>query len=537
MKRSKVIIIGGGFGGLSAAQALRSAPVDVTLIDRRNYHLFQPLLYQVATGSLSAGEIAAPIRGILGRQQNTRVLLGDVDDIDPVAKRVLLADGASFEYDSLIVAAGSQTSYYGHDEWQKWAPGLKSVEEATTLRHKILYAFEVAERMSDPTQRRAWLTFAIVGAGATGVELAGAIAEIARQTLRHDFRSIDPEDAQIILLDASPRVLMAFPEDLGNKAVLSLAKLGVQIKMGAMVHEVTRDGISYQANGSTQTLSTKTVIWAGGVTVSPLAKMLAQRTGAHTDHSGKIEVGPDLTIANFPDIFVIGDMAFSLDKHGKPLQGVAQVAMQGGVYAAKAIVRKIKGKPKPAPFHYFDKGNIAVIGRAAAVADVFGVHLWGLPADPAVYRVFKSFLRGAFEGGLPPTDRLEMLDAHRIARVSALAVNQALSGGPCVIVGRGSQYFLHNHKDVFRVFLYASRTSKIDRLIAAGIPPKKAISDVDTIDRDRAAFIKRYLKLKWPEHHLYDAMFSTERGDSFVADMLVRCVQAAHPGGQLEAAG
>src|SRR5215470_17570120 len=215
--RAKVIIIGGGFGGLFAAQALKSAPVDVTMIDRRNYHLFQPLLYQVATGSLSPGEIAAPIRGVLSHQKNARVLLGDVVDIDPVARRVLLADGASFEYDFLIVAAGSQTSYYGHDEWQNWAPGLKSVEEAVTLRHKILYAFEVAERIPDLGERRAWLTFTIVGAGPTGVELAGAIAEIAQQTLKHDFRSIDPGDAQIILLDASPRVLTAFPEDLANK--------------------------------------------------------------------------------------------------------------------------------------------------------------------------------------------------------------------------------------------------------------------------------------------------------------------------------
>lgn len=378
--RPKVIIIGGGFGGLSAAQTLKSAPVDVTLIDRRNYHLFQPLLYQVATGSLSPGEIAAPLRGVLGRQKNTRVLLGDVVDIDPVSKQVLLEDGASFEYDSLIVAAGSQTNYYGHDDWQKWAPGLKSIEEATTLRHKILYAFEVAERLDDPVQRRAWLTFTIVGAGPTGVELAGAIGEIARQTLRHDFRSINPEDAQIILLDGSPRILMPFPEDLAQKAERSLAKLGVQTKMSAMVHEVTRDGISYQCNGSAQSLSTKTVIWAGGVTVSPLAKTLAKRTGAETDRGGRIKVGPDLTIANFPDIYVVGDLALSIDRHGKPLQGVAQVAMQGGAYVARAIARKVKGQSKPAPFNYFDKGNLAVIGRAAAVADVFGVHLWGLPA-------------------------------------------------------------------------------------------------------------------------------------------------------------
>src|ERR1700757_3409979 len=238
----KVVIIGGGFGGLSAAQHLNSNLVDVTLIDRRNYHLFQPLLYQVATGSLSAGEVASPLRSVLSRQKNTRVWLGTVVDIDPDSKRVFLADGAIVSYDSLIVAAGSQTSYFGHNEWQEWAPGMKSVDEATAIRHKILYAFEVAERLSDPVQRRAWLTFVIVGAGPTGVELAGAIAEISRQTLKHDFRSINSEDAQIILLDASPRVLMAFPEDLAQKAVVALAKLGVQTRMGAMVHEVTRDG-------------------------------------------------------------------------------------------------------------------------------------------------------------------------------------------------------------------------------------------------------------------------------------------------------
>jgi NADH:ubiquinone reductase (H+-translocating) len=380
MSKSKVIIIGGGFGGLFAAQALKSAPVDVTLIDRRNYHLFQPLLYQVATGSLSPGEVAAPLRGVLSRQKNTRVLLGDVVDIDPVSKQVLLADGASFEYDSLIVAAGSQTSYYGHDVWQQWAPGLKSIEEATTLRHKILYAFEVAERLPEPALRRAWLTFVIVGAGPTGVELAGAIGEIARQTLKNDFRSIHPEDAQIILLDGAPRLLMTFPEDLAQKAERSLAKLGVQTKMSAMVHELDRDGVGLQINGSTERISSKTVIWAGGVTVSPLARTLAKRTGAETDHGGRIKVGPDLTIANFPDIYVVGDLALSLDAKGKPLAGVAQVAMQGGDYAAKVIVRKVKGQAKPKAFKYFDKGNMAVIGRASAVANIFGVHVSGLAA-------------------------------------------------------------------------------------------------------------------------------------------------------------
>src|SRR6184192_4021960 len=228
--KHKVVILGGGFGGLAAAQKMKRVPVEITLIDRRNYHLFQPLLYQVATGSLSAGEIAAPLRSVLSRQKNAHVLLGQVTGIDPLAKRVLLADGASFEYDSLIVAAGSQTSYYGHDAWREWAPGMKSIEEATDIRHKILYAFEVAERLSDPVQRRAWLTFVIVGAGATGVELAGAIGEIARQTLKNDFRSINPKEAQIILMDGAPRVLPPFPDDLAQKAAHSLARLGVEVK-------------------------------------------------------------------------------------------------------------------------------------------------------------------------------------------------------------------------------------------------------------------------------------------------------------------
>lgn len=278
-QRSKVVIIGGGFGGLIAAQALKSAPVDVTLIDRRNYHLFQPLLYQVATGSLSPGEIAAPLRGVLSAQKNTRVLLGDVQDIDPVSKQVLLADGASFEYDSLIVAAGSQTSYYSHDTWQQWAPGLKSLEEATNIRHKILYAFEVAERLADADQRRAWLTFVIVGAGPTGVELAGAIGEIARQTLKNDFRSTHPADAQIVLLDAAPRLLTSFPENLARKAEQSLAKLGVQTKMGAMVRQVDRDGLNLQINGSVERLSSKTIIWAGGVTVAPPGQDIGKTHG------------------------------------------------------------------------------------------------------------------------------------------------------------------------------------------------------------------------------------------------------------------
>ena len=378
-KSWRVVIIGGGFGGLRAARALKSAPVDVTLIDRRNYHLFQPLLYQVATGSLSPGEIAAPLRSVLSRQKNTRVLLGDVQDINPESKQVLLADGARFDYDSLIVAAGTRSFYYGHEEWREWAPSLKSVDEAVHIRHKILYAFEIAERLSDPVRRREWLTFVIVGGGATGVELAGAIGEIARQTLKNDFRSIHPEEAQIILMDGGPRVLSSFHEELSEKAVRSLAKLGVQVKPGKLVKDVDKEGLTIQSHDGTHRLQARTVIWAGGVTVSPLAEVLAQRTKAETDQ-GRIKVGPQLTIAGYPDIYVVGDLAFSTDSSGKPLPGVAQVAMQQGTYAAKAILRKVENKKELPPFKYFDKGSLAVIGRWSAVADVFGLHVSGYPA-------------------------------------------------------------------------------------------------------------------------------------------------------------
>jgi NADH dehydrogenase len=379
-QRWRVVIIGGGFGGLSAAQQLNSDLLDVTLIDRRNYHLFQPLLYQVATGSLSAGEIASPLRSVLSQHKNTRVWLGTVVDVDTDSKNVVLADGAVVPYDSLIVAAGSQTTYFGHNEWQDWAPGLKSVEEATTVRHKILYAFEVAERLSDPEQRRAWLTFVIVGAGPTGVELSGAIAEIARQTLKNDFRSINPGEAKVVLLDGAPRVLMSFPEDLAAKANRSLVKLGVQVRCGAMVKHVDEQGLTIEADQKTDSIAAKTVVWAGGITSSPLGKILAGRTRAETDKAGRVKVNPNLTIPNYPDIYVVGDLASSMDRNGKPLPGLAQVAMQGGAYAAKSIVRKVKGQREPPPFHYFDKGSLAVIGRAAAVADVFGAHLSGFIA-------------------------------------------------------------------------------------------------------------------------------------------------------------
>jgi len=377
----RLIILGGGFGGLYAARELRRAPLDVTLIDRRNFHLFQPLLYQVATGSLSPADISAPLRGILSGQKNTRVLLGEAADIDPQARRLILKDGAAFDYDYLLVATGSKSSYFGNDSWSERAPSLKTVEEATAIRHKILYAFEAAERAGVPSLRRAWLTFAIVGAGPTGVELAGALGEIARHTLKHDFRSIRSEDAQIFLLDGSSHVLPSYPEDLAADAERSLIRLGVQVRPGVRVVGVDANGVTFQnQRGESECLIAKTVLWAGGVTVTSFGRALAAKTQAPTDKQGRIRVNPDLTIPNWPEIYVVGDLAGLDGKDGKPLPGVAQVAMQGGAYAAKAIVRRLDGPKQLKPFHYFDKGDLAVIGRGAAVARIFGAHLSGLLA-------------------------------------------------------------------------------------------------------------------------------------------------------------
>lgn len=376
----RVVILGGGFGGLAAAQTLKRAPVQVTLIDRRNFHLFQPLLYQVATGSLSPGEIAAPLRGVLSRQKNTEVLLGDAADIDPQNKVLTLRDGGTFAYDSLIVATGSQTSYYGNDSWREPAPSLKTIEEATNIRQKILLAFECAERAESEEEVKAWLTFVIVGAGATGMELAGALAEIANETLRHDFRRINPREAQILLMEGGSRVLPAFPEDLSEKGEKLVTRLGVKVMKGVKVTHVDAEGVTFERDGRSESLRAKTVLWAGGVTANEFGRMLAARTQAQTDRIGRITVTPQLTIPGYPEIFVVGDLAFSAGEDGKPLPGVAQVAMQGGAYAAKVIRARATGKPEPPPFHYFNKGDIAVIGRAAAVANIFGLHLSGLPA-------------------------------------------------------------------------------------------------------------------------------------------------------------
>jgi len=376
----RVLILGGGFAGLNAAKKLKRAPVEVTLIDRRNFHLFQPLLYQVATGSLSPGEISAPLRGVLSKHKNTEVLLGEAAEIDPDAKRVTLRDGACFDYDTLIVATGSKTSYYGNEEWRQSAPSLKTVEEATAIRHKILYAFEWAERSATEAEAREWLSFVIVGAGATGLELAGALAEIANETLRHDFRRINPTEARIVLMEGGNRVLAAYPPDLSEKAEILVKRLGVEVMKGVMATAIDNTGVTYKRGDTTEKLKARTVLWAGGVTATTFGRTLAERTKAETDRSGRIIVRPDLTIPNYPDIFVVGDLAAAKEKDGKPLPGVAQVAIQGGTYAAHTIRARLKGNKDVPPFRYFDKGDMAVIGRAAAVANVFGLHFWGLPA-------------------------------------------------------------------------------------------------------------------------------------------------------------
>jgi NADH:ubiquinone reductase (H+-translocating) len=378
--RHRVLILGGGFAGLNAARKLKRASVDVTLLDRRNFHLFQPLMYQVATGSLSPGEIAAPLRGVLSRQKNAQVLLGEAVDIDPDAKRVILRDGATFDYDSLIVATGSKTSYYGNDGWRDWAPSLKTVEEATAIRHKILYAFEWAERAATEEEARAWLTFVIVGAGATGLELAGALAEIANETLKHDFRRINPTEARIIVVEGGKRALAAYPEDLSAKAEQLVKKLGVEIRKDVMVIEIDANGVAYRHGDKIEKLAAKTVLWAGGVMATTFGKKLAERTHSETDKSGRIRVNADLTLPKYPNIFVTGDLATLKGKNGKPLPGVAPVAIQGGAYAAGAIRQRLDGAKNIKPFHYFDKGDLAVIGRNAAVANIFGLHVSGLPA-------------------------------------------------------------------------------------------------------------------------------------------------------------
>jgi NADH:ubiquinone reductase (H+-translocating) len=374
----RVVIIGGGFAGLSAARRLNHAPVDVTLIDRCNYHLFQPLLYQVATGALSPANIASPLRNILKEQRNARVLLAEATRIDVANRRVILSDGAA-EYDTLVVATGSSHQYFGHDEWEQFAPGLKTVEDATDMRRRILLAFETAEREPDPEKVPALLTFVIVGGGPTGAELAGALGEIANDTLRHDFRKIDPSKTHIILVEGADRVLPAYPPPLSHAARKMLERLGVTVRTNTLVTDIRQDAVTVREGERIETIPTRTILWAAGVLGSPLGRMLSDEAGAKLDRSGRVIVEPDLTVPAHPEIFVIGDLASFSHQTGTPLPGVAQPAIQEGRYVASVIENRLRGE-KIKPFHYEDKGNLATIGRAAAVADLNGLHLSGVPA-------------------------------------------------------------------------------------------------------------------------------------------------------------
>ena len=368
----RVVVIGGGFAGLYATRELRkgNADVAVTLVDRRNHHLFQPLLYQVATGALSPGEIAQPLRSIFRKQRNTTVLLGEATGIDTVEREVEFRDGLNLPYDTLIVATGAHHTYFGHDEWAPHAPGLKTIDDATEIRRRILIAFEAAEREADPERRRAWMTFVIVGGGPTGVELAGALGEIANDTLRSDFRSIRPQDARIDLVEAVDRILPTYPPRQSRSARSQLERLGVTVRTKTRVTEIGDGFVRVEdASGATEELGARTVLWAAGVLAASFGRAVAEALGAETDRSGRILVTPELTIPGHPEIFVVGDAAVQPWKDGKPVPGVAQGGIQGGKYAGRSILARLRGLPVK-PFHYQDRGDVAVIGRLRGVTNI-----------------------------------------------------------------------------------------------------------------------------------------------------------------------
>lgn len=373
-----VVIVGGGFGGLYAAKALGHAPVQVTLVDKRNFHLFQPLLYQVATGGLSPADIASPLRAVLNRYRNVRVLMGEVIDLLPDEQRVILRDG-ELNYDYLILATGVTHHYFGHREWASLAPGLKTVEDALEMRRRIFLAFEAAEAEADPGKVRSWLTFVIVGGGPTGVELAGALGELAHSTLKGDFRNIDPATAQILLIEASDRILPTYPTELSAKAQLALQRLGVTVRTRTRVTDVRNGLVTLQEGDQVKQVAAETVLWAAGVKASSIGEVLAKRTGAELDQAGRVRVQPDLTLPGYPNILVIGDLTCFTHQGGEPLPGIAPVAMQQGEYSARLIRARLKGKSLP-PFHYRNKGSLAVIGRNAAVADLGFLRLSGFVA-------------------------------------------------------------------------------------------------------------------------------------------------------------
>jgi NADH dehydrogenase len=366
----RVVVVGGGFGGLYAARELsRDKRVALTLVDRRNFHLFQPLLYQVATGALAAGEIATPLRSIFRKRRNTTVLLGEAADVDPGDRCVVLSDGARIEYDSLIVATGARFDYFGHDDWAPDAPGLKTVEDATEIRRRILIAFEAAEREDDQERRGAWMTFVVVGGGPTGVELAGALAEISHDTLRRDFRAIDPPQARIVLVEALDRILPTYPPAQSASAQRQLERLGAVVRTRTKVVHVDDACVRVEHDGGEERIPTRTTLWAAGVLTSAFSRAVAEATGAETDRAGRVRVEPDLTIPSHPEIFVVGDGAVTPWRPDRPVPGVAQGGIQGGRYAALTIRRRLAGLATP-PFRYSNRGDVAVIGRSAGVTDI-----------------------------------------------------------------------------------------------------------------------------------------------------------------------
>jgi NADH:ubiquinone reductase (H+-translocating) len=367
-----VLIVGGGFGGLYAARQLgRDQRVTVTLVDRRNHHVFQPLLYQVATGAVAPGDIAQPLRSILRKNRNTTVLLGEAIGLDLERREVELSDGGPIAYDTLVVATGARHSYFGHEDWARFAAGLKSIDDATRVRRRILIAFEAAEREHVPERRHEWMTFVVVGGGPTGVELAGALGEIAHDTLRRDFRSINPPDARIILVEAMDRVLPGYPAGRSASAQRQLEHLGVLVRTGTKVTGITEHEVSVEptSGGVTERISTRTVLWAAGVQASSFAHVVATATGAERDKAGRIRVGPDLTVASHSEIFVIGDAAVQPWKRDRPVPGVAQGGIQGGRYAARTIIARLDGRAIE-PFGFRDLGDVAVIGRLSGVTNI-----------------------------------------------------------------------------------------------------------------------------------------------------------------------
>jgi len=367
--KTNVVIVGGGFGGLYTAQDLKNSSVDVTLIDKRNFHLFQPLLYQVATGGLSPADIASPLRLVLSQHKNTKVLLDHVIDLDPEKKEVILDDHEPIPYDTLILATGVSHHYFGNDQWETLAPGLKTIEDAIEIRRRIFMAFEAAEKETDPVKRQAWLTFVIVGGGPTGVELAGAIAEIAHGALAGDFRSIDPKEAKILLIEGLDRVLPPYPPELSAKAAEDLRHLGVTVQTQSMVTDINDHVVTVRQGEQIKQINSRTILWAAGVKASKMGKVLAERTGVELDRAGRVIVEPDLSIPGHSDIFVIGDLANFPHQGERPLPGVAPVAMQQGAYVAKLIKKRLQGESLP-QFVYKDYGNMAVIGQNKAVVNL-----------------------------------------------------------------------------------------------------------------------------------------------------------------------